>query len=115
MSHAPTAPDDPTRPHKVAVVTLAVVLLLTLPRWVLTHDHRDRLDEQVDAYLAQRAENDERVQRNGDLHQRLQDFDLSGDASEVRVRRAAKERYIRDELGYVRRGEVVVIVRPEAP
>lgn len=89
------------RTHSILVACACVGLLLTVPGWALRHERRAALAQLNASYADElRAANEQALQNEetADRIRQLQQGSL------------ALERRVRDELGYVRPGEIVVTV-----
>lgn len=88
-----------SRQHRIVIATLCTLTLLTLPGWVLRHENAARLDEQA----ARLAEAEERNRAMAIENQRLFERVMIRPDDFARV-----EHEVRERLGWVRDGEVVV-------
>ena len=96
---APRAPYLMSRPHRIAVGTLCVLSLLTLPGWVLRHENAGRLEAQAALLGEAQERNAEMATQNERLYDEV--TTLLSDSEHV-------EHEARERLGWVRDGEVIV-------
>lgn len=88
-----------SRQHRIVIATLCTLALLTLPGWVLRHENAAELEAQADRLAEAEARNEAMAVENQRLFERV--LVRPDDAARI-------EHEVRQRLGWVRAGEIVV-------